>query len=444
VISKRKDWNIGTRWWVCLDALVGLLAVLGAYALSPQLEVGWSSGILGQPGAWPAALLFSPLLVVCCQLVGLQDPMQEKKAWIVLWKTVVAVSVAVLLLLVALYAWRLWYLGRIALSFTLLLSSCGILAGRAVIFALAHASPKRMALMLDLPREQLAEKIIQKSALPFVVVWKQSEEGQQCSGLTPEKGEGLELDELVVDGAEHPEANWYPYINRGIQVTDYHAFFERYAKRVAVEHIDASWLLHVDFKMTHPFYHRLKRMLDVIVAGVGLVLVFPLLLLSMALVALETGFPVFYIQDRTGFLEKTFRLVKLRTYRKEHNDQGSPYTQDKDHRVTMSGAWLRKTRMDELPQLFNVLRGEMSIVGPRPEWTKLAGEYEAKIPYYAARHLVKPGITGWAQINYPYGASVEDAVEKLKLDLFYVKHASLLLDFQIILRTISTLMKGSK
>ena len=152
-------------------------------------------------------------------------------------------------------------------------------------------------------------------------------------------------------------------------------------------------------------------------------------------VIIDSGFPVFYRQERIGRGEKRFTLLKFRSMRvREHEDD--PYTRDKDDRITRVGRFLRLVRLDELPQILNVLQGDMSLVGPRAEWSRIVADYETKIPSYHLRHLVKPGITGWAQVNYRYGSDLDDAIEKLRYDLYYIKNYSLVLDIEILLKTI--------
>jgi lipopolysaccharide/colanic/teichoic acid biosynthesis glycosyltransferase len=151
--------------------------------------------------------------------------------------------------------------------------------------------------------------------------------------------------------------------------------------------------------------------------------------------------PVFFAQTRVGKNHVPFRLLKLRTMHAAQTE-GAPYTQPNDTRITRVGRFLRNTRLDELPQLWNVLRGEMSLIGPRAEWVRLVENYEREVPCYYFRHLVKPGITGWAQVNYPYGASLEDTTRKLEYDLYYIRHFSFLLDASIVLKTIHIMLFG--
>jgi len=170
----------------------------------------------------------------------------------------------------------------------------------------------------------------------------------------------------------------------------------------------------------------------------------PLSGLVALLVWIECGRPVIFRQERVGRENQIFTLLKFRTMRQQslEGEEENMYALKDDPRITRAGRWLRKLRLDELPQLWNVLRGDMSLIGPRAEWVKCADRYEKKIPFYHFRHLVKPGITGWAQVNYPYGESEEDAIEKLKYDLYYIRHYSLKLDAMIMLKTVHTMLFG--
>ncbi|HLE91341.1 MAG TPA: sugar transferase, partial [Anaerolineales bacterium] len=190
------------------------------------------------------------------------------------------------------------------------------------------------------------------------------------------------------------------------------------------------------------FYLLTKRLLDILGGITGLlilVLAFPFLALA---VLIDSGFPIFYSQNRLGRGGLIFGIHKFRTmYENEDLDFESHTTVENDPRITRVGKFLRRTRLDELPQFWNVLRGEMSLVGPRAEQPELVAEYQKQIPFYRARLLVKPGLTGWAQINYGYVASVTETAVKLEYDLYYIKHRTLPMDFQIILRTIGTVFR---
>ena len=223
------------------------------------------------------------------------------------------------------------------------------------------------------------------------------------------------------------------------------SFYEAHWRHVPVHSLDPFWPLQMGFQLARNSpYHYLKRLFDVALSGVLLVISFPLLVLIALAVWMGSGRPILFRQPRVGREGELFSVFKFRTMRAEVTaEEGLDiYTRENDPRVTRVGRWLRKLRLDELPQLFNVLRGDMSLIGPRAEWIKCAERYEQKIPFYHFRHLVKPGITGWAQVNYPYGESEEDAIEKLKYDLYYIRHYSLKLDAMIVLKTVHTVLFG--
>jgi lipopolysaccharide/colanic/teichoic acid biosynthesis glycosyltransferase len=202
----------------------------------------------------------------------------------------------------------------------------------------------------------------------------------------------------------------------------------------------SHWLFEKDFRhmSTSVFWH-VKRMLDILVSSLGLILTAPLSLLTWIAIRLSSPGPAIFRQERVGLPGHSFTIYKFRTMHL-NSEQAGTTTTPGDSRVTRLGQFLRRTRLDEIPQLLNILRGDMSVVGPRPERTLCVQQYEDKVPCYHLRHLAKPGLTGWAQVNFPYGESVEDAARKLSFDLFYVTHASLALDCSIILRTLYTVI----
>ena len=222
------------------------------------------------------------------------------------------------------------------------------------------------------------------------------------------------------------------------------SFCETHWRHVPVHSIDPFWPLQMGFQLARNSpYHYLKRLCDVALASVALVFCLPILGLIALAIWMETGRPILFSQPRVGCEDEVFTIFKFRTMSAENgNGTEDIYTRSGDPRITRIGRYIRKLRLDELPQLWNVLRGDMSLIGPRAEWTKCSERYEKKIPFYHFRHLVKPGITGWAQVNYPYGESDEDAIEKLKYDLYYIRNYSLKLDAMIVLKTIHVMLFG--
>jgi exopolysaccharide biosynthesis polyprenyl glycosylphosphotransferase len=227
-----------------------------------------------------------------------------------------------------------------------------------------------------------------------------------------------------------------------IRVYALESFYETHWRYVPLNAIDPVWPLQTGFQLARMSpYHYLKRLCDIGLSAVLLVIASPLVALIAILIWAKSGRPVIFRQERVGRDDEPFTIFKFRTMVEPTDEQAEDlYTREGDPRVTRLGRALRKFRLDELPQLWNVLRGEMSLIGPRAEWTKCVERYEKKIPFYHFRHLVKPGITGWAQVNYPYGESEEDAMEKLKYDLYYIRHYSLKLDAMIVLKTVHTML----
>ncbi len=226
------------------------------------------------------------------------------------------------------------------------------------------------------------------------------------------------------------------------QVVTLESYVLKTFKYVPIHQVSPSWAFGEGFRINSSLiYNRAKRMFDFTGALFGLLLAAPFLLATALAVKLTSRGTVLFRQERIGRHEQPFTLYKFRTM-VEGADKLGDYTAEKDSRITSIGNFLRKSRLDEIPQLLNVLKGEMSLVGPRPEWSKLVEDYEGKVEFYHYRHLVRPGITGWAQVCYPYGASVEDALQKFKYDLFYVRYYSLVLDITIVVKTAYTMIFG--
>jgi exopolysaccharide biosynthesis polyprenyl glycosylphosphotransferase len=227
----------------------------------------------------------------------------------------------------------------------------------------------------------------------------------------------------------------------GVPTFTLELFHQTYWRKIPLYRLNQTWLFQEGFQIARePVFERLKRLSDITLSSLGILLSLPFIVVAALAIKIEDGGPVFFRQNRIGRNRVPFQLFKLRTMRT--NEGGDLYTQKHDRRITRIGAFLRTSRIDEIPQLLNVFRGEMSLIGPRAEWDKLVVGYEAQIPCYHFRHLVKPGITGWAQINYPYGANLDDTLRKLEYDLYYIRHFSFVLDASIVLKTIHVMLFG--
>jgi sugar transferase (PEP-CTERM system associated) len=232
---------------------------------------------------------------------------------------------------------------------------------------------------------------------------------------------------------------------RGVDVTDLTTFVEREAGRVQLSFTDPSWLVFSGGFDSTPLRRFSKRAFDLLAAAAVLALTWPLMLLTALAIRIESGRgqPILYRQERVGARGKTFWLTKFRSMATDAERDGvARWASKNDDRVTRVGRVIRKTRLDELPQLWNVLKGDMSLIGPRPERPQFVADLSHKIRYYEMRHCLKPGLAGWAQLRYPYGASDEDAAEKLKYDLYYVKNHNLLFDLLILIQTVEVVLFG--
>jgi len=230
---------------------------------------------------------------------------------------------------------------------------------------------------------------------------------------------------------------------KGVKVVELPTFIEREYRQVLLESLNPSWMVLGDGFRLGLFGNTVKRLFDLTVSGALLLLTLPIMLVAALCIYLESGGPVLFRQQRVGQGGRIFTLYKFRSMRNDAESDGTPHwARANDDRTTKVGRFIRKFRIDELPQIFNVFQGEMSFVGPRPERPFFVDQLVKQIPFYALRHSAKPGISGWAQVRYPYGASIDDAIEKLQYDLYYVKNHGLFLDFMILLSTIEVVLWG--
>jgi sugar transferase (PEP-CTERM system associated) len=278
-----------------------------------------------------------------------------------------------------------------------------------------HVQPSRI-----LPPEQSVVDAVHKYAVNEIIV-----------AVRDRRGGALPMEELL----ECKLA--------GVKVTELSHFFERERGQLRLDSLNTSWLIFGEGFRQDNVRETVKRAFDISASLVLLIVALPFMAITALAILFEDGAPVLYRQERVGQGGSSFNIFKFRSMRKDAERDGKPrWATTHDARTTRVGTVIRKLRIDELPQIFNVLRGEMSFVGPRPERPFFVKELSEEIPYYNARHSVKPGISGWAQIRYPYGASLEDSIEKLQYDLYYVKNHTLFLDIMILLETVQVVLWG--
>lgn len=258
----------------------------------------------------------------------------------------------------------------------------------------------------------------------------------------------LRVDEIVVAiterrGGAMPLRELLDCKLHGIKVLDLASHFEQTLGQIRLDSLYAGWLIFGDGFQQGTFRTVFKRVFDITCALILIAVSLPVMLIAAIAIVAENGFPILYRQDRVGLNGRLFKVIKFRSMRNDAEKDGKPvWAQAKDDRVTKVGRIIRKIRVDELPQLFSVLKGDMSLVGPRPERPFFVDQLTKEIPFYAVRHSVKPGVTGWAQVRYHYGATVEDSAEKLQYDLYYVKNHSLFLDLLVLFETVGVVLTG--
>jgi sugar transferase (PEP-CTERM system associated) len=260
--------------------------------------------------------------------------------------------------------------------------------------------------------------------------------------------QSLKVDEIIVAvrerrGGALPLRELLDCKLSGVRVLDLASYFERALGQLRLDSLRVGWLIFGEGFRQNWRRTSIKRLFDVLVAAFLLLLALPVMMLTAILIVLEDGFSVFYRQERVGLDGRLFKVIKFRSMFNDAESDGKPrWATLDDDRVTRVGRLIRKLRIDELPQLYNVLAGEMSLVGPRPERPYFVDQLTRDIPFYAVRHSVKPGLTGWAQVMYKYGATVEDSVQKLQYDLYYVKNHTLFLDILILFQTVGVVLTG--
>jgi exopolysaccharide biosynthesis polyprenyl glycosylphosphotransferase len=260
-----------------------------------------------------------------------------------------------------------------------------------------------------------------------------------------EQVKNKEIKTIVFDEKLEKEPKFLEFLlnslNYGINFVEFRTFYERIFEKIPIFKISKIWFLENLKEGEKQIYDKFKRILDIIFGAIILVLTLPFWILIAMAIKLEDRGPVFYLQERVGKNKKIFKLIKFRSMVKEAEKEGPKWAEIEDQRVTKVGKFLRRFHLDEIPQMINVIRGDISLVGPRPERPEFVEKLEKEIPYYNLRHIIKPGFTGWAQIKFRYARSVMDSLEKFQYDLYYIKNRSLFLDLKILLKTFQLFFK---
>jgi sugar transferase (PEP-CTERM system associated) len=408
------------------------------------------------------AVLFAVVMLIAMVAVGLyQRNFREGMGGMQL-RVVISALLALIMMSVVFYAFPGTFLGRGAFGLAFGIAAVGVVMIRLGFFALVDQDTlKRRVLVLGAGKRAMAIAGLRRRSdmrgcqiVGYVHVPGEHDEVDpklviRRDTTLLELAGPLKVDEIVVAVEDRrknfPVQEILDCRMGGIEVIDILTFIERQLGRVELQLLHPSWLIFSDGFRYGVMRVIAKRAFDVTASLLVLAVTWPLMVLAALAIFLESGGrgPIFYRQVRVGENWRLFQLTKFRSMHVDAEADGvARWAQKNDHRVTAVGAFIRKTRIDELPQLFNVLKGDMSFVGPRPERPTFVEQFSAQIPFYAERHRVKPGITGWAQISYAYGASEEDAKHKLQYDLYYVKNYSLFLDLLILLETAEVVLWG--
>jgi sugar transferase (PEP-CTERM system associated) len=418
-------------------------------------QIGMDVGTMG--GRWAPLLIFAVLVQVAMIAVGTYGSDALRSMRYATARLLVAVSIGIIALSVVYFLlpghtlWRSNLLYAMFIAMALLFLIRVLLGG-----LLGTAAFRRRVLVLGAGlRADRLRKLAERPEAGFVIV---GYVGMSDSAPTVEEAinrhaihnltrfvENLGVSEVVLALEERRNALPLKDLLRikttGVHVNDFSTFMERETGRVDLDTVNPSWLIFSDgFSSGRMISSAAKRLFDIIASLLLLVLTLPLIALFALLVKIDSKGPAFFRQTRVGLYGQNFNLIKLRSMRTDAEAGGAQYAAKNDPRVTRIGRLIRKLRIDELPQAWTVLKGEMSFVGPRPERPEFVAGLEEQLPYYAERHMVKPGITGWAQINYPYGASIEDSRHKLEYDLYYAKNYTPFLDLLILLQTLRVVL----
>jgi sugar transferase (PEP-CTERM system associated) len=439
--------------------LIAVSWLRGQVDLAASAEHGVVNALIS--AHWRGGVLFSFVLIISLLALGLYSTRQRARAGGVAVRIILALvsAVAVLAVLMALVP-GVWIRPDVLVLSAL--TSAVVLAITRFVFSrvVDESLFKRRVLVYGSGRNAASISNLRRRTdrRGFTLVGFIQPDGEVCAvapeflksspARLSELCDQLDVDEVVVAMDDRRRA--FPILEllecrlTGIDITELLTFLERETGRVRIDVLNPSWMIFGEGFRRDPLRRFSSRSLDMLASSAILLVTWPVMLATMLAIKIEEGWraPVFYGQHRVGVGGRTFRVLKFRSMRTDAERHGAQWAIKGDSRVTRVGAFIRKCRIDELPQILCVLRGHMSFVGPRPERPEFVAELSQKIPYYVQRHCVKPGITGWAQLCYPYGSSEQDALEKLQYDLYYIKNNTLLFDLAILLQTAEVVFMG--
>ena len=457
--------------------LVILLAVLEYGVMVAAVYLAHSIRFFGESwdadvggAVWPRAHCYALINFLCMMAMGAYRPRANKEGLTgALLRVMVAIFLIGTAVLTLCFYWLpslQLYFGRGVLAIASVASLAGITLLRLMFYRVSDLSLMRWSVLVvgvGIKAKRIADMLSTLNAADIHVAGFYAVTGSDVE-IDAHRIIGnnksiykvcneLNIQEIIVavDERRRSDNGGFPLDDlldcklNGISVIDDIGFCERETGRLDTRTLSPGWLVFSDGFSFSPGRDYFKRLFDFVISGILLLVTWPLMLLAVIAIKLEDGLkaPLIYSQERAGYAGRPFKVHKFRSMRVDAEKDGKAvWAQKNDNRITRVGNFIRQTRIDELPQIFNVFKGDMSFVGPRPERPQFVAELNAQIPFYNERHRVKPGITGWAQLCYPYGASVEDAEHKLQYDLYYVKNRNLLFDLMIIIQTVEVILVG--
>lgn len=407
------------------------------------------------------SLVFSGVMSISCAGMGLYRRSLSLQDYNLLARTCASFFIAGIVVTFFYYFFPAWRIGPGVLAYTLVVAFLGMMLTRYLFYRFSSTAHFKTRVLV-IGSGQQAEKIAAINDLfihrgftvaGFIALPKENSvvdkdkiisTGKSLNDISQE----YNIDEIVVapddELKEIPLDDLLDCKMSGLRVMDVISFYEREQGIISLENIQPRWLIYCDGFAQGGLRALEKRLFDLLASLMLFAVAWPFMFMTALAIFLESGFkgPIFYRQVRVGENNKNFEVLKFRSMSTDAEKNGAQWAQPGDKRITRVGRIIRKTRIDELPQLFNVLKGDMSFVGPRPERPEFVEGFNERIPFYCERHRVKPGITGWAQLCYPYGANENDTIQKLQYDLYYVKNYSLFLDVSIMLNTVEVVLWG--
>lgn len=473
--------NIQTRLWMAADVGFCGISMFAGFVLSPQYRFGAAN--------FPVAYVLLSIIIYsgCIVIAGFITGLYEKSSSVNQFRIVILSITTCLLgmMLTSLFFALVLFMpiGRWVLSISIILSIGALIFPRLQAYKLSLVNKIKVIIVSEIDEALKIYNYLKSHSkeLTYEVVGictvKPSDvlSGGDDSGNMEQVEKPLDIfagkekeiapeiytisdlrdkcrkntvEKIIVGNNLRNNIDYFPEIMScvpyGVQVMLWVSFMEEIMQQVSIDNLTPDWFYSANLNVNNPILLSVKRVLDIFLASMGILITMPIIIIVSVLIKLTSRGPVIYSQIRTGKFGAPFNIYKFRTMVEHAEGAVAQWASEDDERCTAIGRVLRKTRIDELPQLWNIIRGEMSFVGPRPERPELMKKMFDEIPYFDLRHIVTPGLTGFAQINYGYGASIEDSKQKLQYDLYYVKHFSPVLDFYIILRTISSMMIGAR